>query len=397
MIQIPTNFAIDSNGVMRSGGAFSVGWVKYVITSVNDNHTYTIIYKTFGNVLEILISPNKPDRIEMNKIMIKVSPKFNSDGTIRQIELLDSANTRMGTFTPVDTPKDIMVGIGVIGNTAGYGGKLLSKAVHEQVDIVANENVTMLSFGVPATKQEIMLSEERPDATILTEDQVKPASATLWYKTHWLATSAIEVTHNGKKYYGYLNMTRDPGIMEKSFTYIYPPEEEDFSEWFKQNGSIKYTYKYKDQSIIVSANTVTRMGEGTNVLPITTAISNIRIDYNTTANDHTILSFPITIDISSTYRKWSVFWYTHVIGYRTSTIGVNDVLMTKTQEIRQRPIAGSFVFRESNYVPPYASIYINGAYIGRISADLSSGAFYFQLPEKYYTGRNIQYNEFPFE
>lgn len=397
MIQIPTNFATDNKGVISMGGELSKGWVKYSVTSVNDNNTYTIMYKTFDSVLEIMISPDRPDRVETNKVMIKINPKFNSDGTIRQIEILDSADSRMDTFAPSFTPKDIMVGIGVIGTWAGYGGKLLARAVHESIIIEANDNVAMLAFGVPASKQEIVLSEERPDAMIVTEDQIRSRDVTLWYRTHWLATTAIEVTHNGKKYYGYLNMTRDPGYTDKSFTYIYPPDEADFSEWFKQNGPIKYTYKYKDQSIIVSADTVTRMGEGTNVLPITTGISNIRIDYNTTANDHTILNYPITIDVSSTYRKWSIFWYTHVIGYRTSTIGVNDVLMTKTQEIRQRPIAGSFVFRESNYVPPYANVYINGAYIGRISADLSSGAFYFQLPEKYYLGRNIQFNEFPFK
>lgn len=398
MIKIPTNFAIGSDGaVARIGGYLNDQWVKYVYTSANDNQNYAIMVRTFDTIVDILISPNKPDRIEVDKVMVRVNPKFSDQGQVQKVEIYDSTDVLIGSFTPSGTPRDIMVGIGVIGNTAGFGGKLLSRSAHESVIITANENVAMLAFGVPASNQEIMLSEERPDAPILTVDQVKPHTSTLWYKTQWLATAAIEVTHNGKTYYGYLTMTRDPGNMEKTFTFIYPPEEEDFADWFKQNGPIKYKYKYDDQSIIVTANTTTHMGEGTNVLPITTSISNIRIDYNTTDNDHTILGFPITIDVSSTYRQWSIFWYTHVIGYRTSTIGVNDVLISKTQEIRQRPIAGSFVFRNSNYVPPYASVYINGTYIGRINADLSSGAFYFQLPDKYYAGRNIQYNEFPFK
>lgn len=398
MIDIVTKFPTSGGGyVDNMGGNLNDNWTKFTTSTSVDNQTYTIMYKTTDLGLDILISPNKPDRVEIDKIMVKVNPSFNSDGTIRKVNIDDSTDARIGEFSPSGSPKNIMVGLGVIGNTAGYGARMITRYVHESINIKANENVAMLSFGAAATKQEIVLSEEKPDAFIVTEDQIRSASSTLWYKDIWLATVAIEVIRNGKAYYGYLNMTRDPGDMNKTFTYIYPPEEEDFVNWFKQNGHIDYTYKYKEQSIIVSAETTTRMGEGTNVLPITTGMSNIRIDYNTTANDHTILSFPITIDVSSTYRQWSIFWYTHVIGYRTSTIGVNDVLMSKTQEIRQRPIAGSFVFRSSNYIPPYANVYINGAYIGRINADLSSGAFYFQLPEKYYIGRNIQYDEFPFK
>lgn len=399
MINVTTNFRVSSDGsITQIGGKINERWTKYKFTSTNDNVPYTIIHRSTYDDLDIIISPDRPDRVEIGKVMLKINPSFNSDGTIRKISILDSTDIEVGSFSPAGSPKNIMIAIGVIGSSFGYGGQLLSRHVHESIVIEANENISMLALGAIATKQEIVLSEEKPDAFIVTEDQLKKNPSVLWYKSNWLATVALEVVHDGKTYYGYLNTTRDPGDpYNRTFTYIYPPEEEDFVKWFKQNGHIEYTYKYKDQSIIISANTTTHMGEGTNVLPITTGISNVRIDYNTTANDHTILSFPITIDVSSSYRQWSIFWYTHVIGYRTSTIGVNDVLMSKTQEIRQRPIAGSFVFRGSNYVPPYANVYINGAYIGRINADLSSGAFYFQLPDKYYEGRNIQFNEFPFE
>lgn len=400
MVNVTTNFQVYSDGrIPQLGGSLANNnWTKYKFTSLSDNQPYTIMYRSDGRQLDIIISPDRPDRVEIGKVMLKINPSFNSDGTIRKINILDSADIESGSFSPAGSPKDIMVAIGVIGSSFGYGGQILSKYVHESVVIEASENISMLALGAAATKQEIVLSEERPDAFIVTEDQLKKNLSVLWYKTNWLATVALEVTHNGKTYYGYLNMTRDPGSIDnRTFTYIYPPEEEDFVNWFKQNGHIDYTYKYKDQSIVVSADTTTRMGEGTNVLPITTGISNVRIDYNTTANDHTILNFPITIDVSSSYRQWSIFWYTHVIGYRTSTIGVNDVLMSKTQEIRQRPIAGSFVFKGTNYIPPYANVYINGAYIGRLNADLSSGSFYFQLPDKYYEGRNIQFDEFPFE
>lgn len=399
MITTYTNFALGDDGsVARIGGSLNDKWVKRVYTSANSNQTYSIMYRTFDTIVDILISPHNPANVEINTTMLKVEPKFSPEGKILKISILDSADQVIGSFSPSGTPNDIMVGIGVIGNVAGYGGKLLKRAAHEAVIIQANDNVAMLALGIPSSKQEIVLTEEKPDVPILTEAQIKSHDVTLWYKTQWIATSAIEVTHNGKTYYGYVNMTRDPSEnMEKTFTYIYPPEEADFVNWFKQHGPISYTYKYDDQSIVVSANAYTHMGEGTNVLPITTNISNIRIDYNTTNNDHTILGYPITIDVSSTYRKWSVFWYTHVIGYRSSTIGVNDVLMSKTQEIRQRPIAGSFVFKNSTYIPPYASIYINGTYIGKVNADMSSGTFYFQLPDKYYLGRNIQFNQFPFK
>lgn len=399
MIKVTTNFQVRSDGrIPELSGSIAQGWTKYKFTSASDNVPYTIMYRSNYDDLDIIISPDRPDRVEVGKVMLKINPSFNSDSTIRRISILDSADIEIGSFSPGAIPKNIMVAIGVIGSAFGYGGQILSKYVHESIIIEANENISMLALGTVAVKQEIVLSEEKPDAFIVTEDQLKKNSSVLWYKSNWLATVALEVTHNGKTYYGYLNTTRDPGrASDMTFTYIYPPEEEDFNKWFRQNGHIEYTYKYKDQSIVVSADTITHMGEGTNVLPITTGISNVRIDYNTTANDHTILNFPITIDVSSSYRQWSIFWYTHVIGYRTSTIGVNDVLMSKTQEIRQRPIAGSFVFRGTNYIPPYANVYINGAYIGRINADLSSGAFYFQLPDKYYEGRNIQFNEFPFE
>lgn len=396
MVSAKLSIAMSRGKMVPMGGSLNDGWVRKTISK--ETVTYDVIHKTFDNVLHILISPNNPlTDIEIMDPFLKIIPKFDKDGFILRVEFLSWYDQVLNTIVPSGKPKDIMVGLGVIGNIAGYGGQLLTKPVHEGVTLYPDENFAFLALGAPAARQEILLSEEKPSGTIVTQEQIASSDVTLWYGSVWLATCAIEVTHNGKKYYGNIIMTRNPDSMEKTFTYIYPPDETDFEDWFKQNGHISYNYKYNDQSILISADTYTHMGEGTNTLPITTSISNIRIDYNTTDNDHTILSYPITIDVSSDYRKWSVFWYTQVIGYRSSTIGVNDVLMSKTQEIRQRPIAGSFVFRKSTYIPPFANVYINGTYIGRINADLSSGVFYFQLPEKYYTGRNIQYNKFPFK